>query len=78
MTTPKIFLVNAETGAKVLRELNQDELEQLAIDQAKAQDEAEKEAAQNEAKQLAEAKLEALGFTADELIALGLKIKQTL
>ena len=78
MTTPKIFLVNAETGAEVLRELNQDELEQLAIDQAKAQDEAEKEAAQNEAKQLAEAKLEALGFTADELIALGLKIKQTL
>jgi antitoxin component HigA of HigAB toxin-antitoxin module len=66
------LIINCETGEIVKRELNADELQQQAIDQAKA-DAYETEAqAKAEAKAVAQAKLEALGLTVDDLTALGL------
>ena len=64
--------VYAEDGSFIDREMNEAELEQFEID--KAEDEL-KEQAMNLAaakKAAAQAKLEALGLTADDLKALGL------
>ena len=64
-------IINCETGEVTERELNADEVKQQAADEkeyAKAQKiEADKLAA----KQSAQAKLAALGLTADEIAALG-------
>ena len=64
-------IVNCETGEVTERELNADEVKQQATDEkeyAKAQKiEADKLAA----KQSAQAKLAALGLTADEIAAIG-------
>ena len=72
MTTLQVKLVNAETGEEIVREMNANELSQLNQEiaerellQAKANEAAE-------AKATAEAKLAALGLTADDLKALGL------
>jgi hypothetical protein len=72
MTTPHIFIVDAQTGKSTLRELNAQELEQLQKDQALEQAEASNQIATKEAKEAAQSKLEALGLTTDELKALGL------
>ncbi len=72
MTTPHIFIVDAQTGKSTLRELNAQELEQLQKDQALEQAEASNQIATKEAKEAAQAKLAALGLTTDELKALGL------
>jgi hypothetical protein len=63
MTTPQVKIVDAETGEETLRDMNAEELTQLA-----------KEVAEREAIEAAEAKAEAdkalllakLGITADE------------
>jgi len=64
-------IINCETGEVTERELNADEVKQQATDEkeyAKAQKiEADKLAA----KQSAQAKLAALGLTADEIAAIG-------
>ena len=72
MTISKTFIVNAQTGEEIIRELNADELAQEAIDVAEQK---AKIAAAEQAKidkTTATAKLEALGLTADDLKALGL------
>jgi hypothetical protein len=69
-------IINVETGEVIERELNAEELAQQEIDEAEYLEgkqfliaEAEAKA---EAKEAAQAKLEALGLTAEDLIALGL------
>jgi hypothetical protein len=69
---PTIKIHNAETGEVVEREMNADELEKLEKVQTEAAKRAEFLAAQAEKKAAAEAKLEGLGLTADDLKALGL------
>lgn len=61
--TPKTFIVNAETGEEIIRELNADELAQLSIDVAiqEAKVAAAEQAATDKATLLAK-----LGITADE------------
>lgn len=74
--TLKVTEVNAETGETIVRDateaeiaqIEKDAIEQEKIKAAKAQAEAEAEAK----KAAAEAKLAALGLTADDLKALGL------
>ena len=63
MTTSKIFIVNAETGEEIVRDLNADELAQQAIDVAaqEAKTQAEAQAATDKAALLAR-----MGITADE------------
>lgn len=72
MTTPQIKTVNAETGEETLRDMNPAELAQLAkeIEEREALEQAEAEAQAKKA--AAEAKLAALGLTSDDLKALGL------
>ena len=63
MTTSKTFIVNAQTGEEIIRDLNADELAQQVIDVAaqKAKAEAEAQAATDKSALLAK-----LGITADE------------
>ena len=63
MTTPKIFIVNVETGEEIIREFNADELAQQAIDvaDAKTKTDAQAKAAIDKAALLAK-----MGITADE------------
>lgn len=72
MTNPIIKIVNTTTGEEIEREMTDDEFlayqAEKAKDALKAQALAEAEAA----KSAAEAKLAALGLTADDLKALGL------
>ncbi len=72
MTTPTIKIVNAETGEEIIREMNAEELAQWEIDKAKSAEREAKETQAQAAKAAAEAKLAALGLTADDLKALGL------
>jgi len=67
MTTPKIKLVNAETGEEVIRDMNEAELAQLEID--KSANEAKQQAAATKATEKA-AVLAKLGLTAKEVSAL--------
>jgi hypothetical protein len=72
MTKQMITIHNVTTGEVETREMNQEELSQLAIDQ---QENAAFKAHQESmkiAKEAAEAKLAALGLTTDDLKALGL------
>ena len=72
MTTPQVKIVNAETGEETLRDMNADELAQLAKD-VKEREAIEAAEAKAEAdKAAAAAKLAALGLTTDDLKALGL------
>jgi hypothetical protein len=72
MTKPQVKIVNTQTGEEIVRDANAEELAQMEKDAAtyaagliaKAEAEAKKAAA--------EAKLAALGLTADDLKALGL------
>ena len=72
MTTLQVKIVDAETGQETLRDMNAAELAQLAKDVAEREaiEAAEANAAAKKAG--AQAKLEALGLTADDLKALGL------
>jgi len=72
MTTPTIKIVNAQTGEEVIREMNAEELAQWEIDKIQFAKKAAYEAQAEAAKAAAEAKLAALGLTADDLKALGL------
>lgn len=67
-----IKLVNAETGEEIERKMNAQELAQYEKDKAEAQATATKQAETESAKSAAQAKLAALGLTADDLKALGL------
>ena len=63
MTTQKTFIVDAQTGEEVIRELNTEELAQNKIDVAEQE---AKTAAAEQAKTDKEALLAKLGITADE------------
>lgn len=67
-----IKIHNAETGEVIEREMNQAELAQWEKDQADAIAEADLALQAANKKATAEAKLTALGLTADDLKALGL------
>ena len=72
MTSPQVKIVNVETGEEFVRDANDLELEQIEKD-ATAAEARKLVQKQTEAKRLAaEAKLAALGLTADDLKALGL------
>jgi hypothetical protein len=72
MNNPKVIEINCETGEEVIRDMTEIELAEYAQRQVLI-DEAEKaKAAKAQAKAAAEAKLTALGLTADDLKALGL------
>jgi hypothetical protein len=63
MTKPQVKIVNSETGEEIVRDMNADELAQLAIDKAAR----EAEAAVTASKAIAKsALLERLGITEDE------------
>jgi len=63
---------NVGTGEVIEREMNAQELAQYQKDQAEAEAAATKQAEAEEAKSAAQAKLAALGLTANDLKALGL------
>lgn len=63
MTTQKIYILDAQTGEEIIRELNAEELAQQAIDLAEQE---AKTAATEQAKTDKEALLAKLGITADE------------
>jgi phosphopantetheinyl transferase (holo-ACP synthase) len=63
---------NVETGELIEREMNAEELAQYQKDQAEAETLAKKQAETKAVKLAAQAKLAALGLTADDLKALGL------
>lgn len=72
MTNPMIKIVNAETGDEIEREMNATELAQWNADKAESLAKEEAKAQENAAKNAAQTKLAALGLTADDLKALGL------
>jgi hypothetical protein len=72
MTRPIIRIHNAGTNEVINREMNDEEYSQWQTDRAAIEAEAQVKAATAGAKAAAEAKLEALGLTADDLKALGL------
>jgi hypothetical protein len=67
-----IIVYHNEQGERIERQMNAEELAQLAKDKAKEQERKDEIAARLAAKAAAEAKLAALGLTADDLKALGL------
>ena len=69
---PNITIWNVTTGEIVEREMNKAELEQREKDKVAIQDAVDELNRRAEAKTLAKTKLEALGLTADDLLALGL------
>ena len=73
---PTIKIHNATTNEVIVREMNDEELKQYKNDEALEKERIElqaiSEAEKAAAKSAAEAKLEALGLTADDLKALGL------
>ena len=69
MSNPMIRIHNTETDEIIDREMTDDEFAQY---EANAAAEAERKSAIESAKSAAEAKLKALGLTADDLKALGL------
>ena len=69
---PEIKIVNCETGEEIVREMNDEEFANYQIDVAKGKAKEEIQAKAEAEKAAAEAKLAALGLTADDLKALGL------
>jgi hypothetical protein len=65
-------IVNVETGETTYRNYTDEEMAEAAAAQAEAEARQAELQAQIEAKAAAEAKLEALGLTAEDLKALGL------
>jgi hypothetical protein len=68
----KIQEIDVTSGEEIVRDMNAEELAQYESDQAEAEEIAKKQAEAKTAKTVAEAKLEALGLTANDLKALGL------
>jgi hypothetical protein len=69
---PEIKIVNVQTGEQIVREMNDAEFAQYEIDVANYEAKIKAQAQAAADKATAEAKLEALGLTADNLKALGL------
>lgn len=69
---PEIKIVNCETGEEIVREMNDEEYAQYQIDVANGKAKEEAQAKAEAEKAAAEAKLEALGLSAEDLKALGL------
>jgi len=72
MTKPQVKIVNTETGEEIVRDANAEELAQMEKDAASYAAELVAKAEAEAKKASAEAKLAALGLTADDLKALGL------
>lgn len=72
MSRPIKVIHNAETGEIIEREYNDEEMAQWEIEKAEADAKKQAELDKAAAKAAAEAKLAALGLTADDLKALGL------
>jgi hypothetical protein len=72
MTKPQVKIVNSQTGEEIVRDANAEELAQMEKDAASYAAELVAKAEAEAKKAAAEAKLEALGLTADDLRALGL------
>lgn len=72
MTKPTIMYHNTKTDEIIEREMNAQELAQYEVDLAQVKAKADRDVLVAEAKAVAEAKLKALGLTADDLKALGL------
>jgi DNA-binding NarL/FixJ family response regulator len=70
MSKPTTIIVDALNNEVIERELREDELEQLAIDQAASLASKSLEEAKISARESALAKLAALGLTEDEIAAL--------
>ena len=70
--TNLVKIHNAETGEVIERQMTKDELVQWQLDQEKEKERLEAIAIADAKKAAAEAKLAALGLTADDLKALGL------
>lgn len=72
MTNPTIRIHDIESNEIIDREMTELELSQYEIDQANAQAEVTAKNQAEAAKEIAQAKLAALGLTTDDLKALGL------
>ena len=72
MTKPTIKIHNVETGEIIERELSAEEIKQSIADEESSKKRQESIASDEAKKQAAQAKLEALGLTTDDLKALGL------
>ncbi len=73
MSKPMIRIHNLETDEIIDREMTDAEFAQYQLDKAKFEETAKAEQDKAIAKAAAEAKLEALGLTSDDLKALGLQ-----
>lgn len=69
---PEIKIVNVQTGEEIVREMNDEEFANYEIDVARGKAKEEAIAQAEADKVAAQAKLAALGLTADDLKALGL------
>jgi hypothetical protein len=69
---PEIKIVNVQTGEEIVREMNDEEFANYEIDVANGRAKEEAIAQAEADKVAAQAKLAALGLTADDLKALGL------
>lgn len=72
MTKPQVKIVDVSTGEEIVRDATADEIAQMQLDAANAEARKEAEQAEIAKRAAAEAKLAALGLTADDLRALGL------
>jgi hypothetical protein len=69
---PEIKIVNVETGEEIVREMNDEEYANYQSDVARYEAKIQAQAQAEADKASAEAKLAALGLTAEDLKALGL------
>ena len=69
---PEIKIVNVQTGEEIVREMNDEEFANYEIDVARGKAKEEAIAQAEADKVAAQAKLAALGLTADDLKVLGL------
>jgi hypothetical protein len=72
MTKPTIKIVNTQTGEEIEREMNAEELAQFKAEEAAELERQNVQIQKATDKAAAQAKLSALGLTADDLKALGL------
>jgi transcription elongation GreA/GreB family factor len=72
MTKPTTKVINTQTGEEIEREMNDAEYAQHLKDTAEEQERKDAQAKVEADKAAAQAKLAALGLTADDLKALGL------
>ena len=72
MSKPMVRIHNLETDEVIDREMTDAEFNQYELDKLKFEEQVKAENAKAIAKETAEAKLEALGLTPDDLKALGL------